>query len=115
MNTQHAQPSVIVKMSSDEEDYGYDCSDSGNESPDVGGDDVDDDDFGMDIGLGEEPGPSSAAGGSGQDKSKEEEYQYEVLTAEQIVEHMVECIKEVNNVVEVSELDFICRDLDFDP
>ena len=39
----------IGSMSSDEEDYLYE-TDSGNESPDV--DDVDNDDFVMDIGLG---------------------------------------------------------------
>lgn len=31
------------------------------------------------------------------------EYPYEVLTTEEIVKHMLECIAEVNNVVEVSK------------
>ncbi len=31
----------------------------------------------------------------------EEEYHFEVLTTEQIVEHMVESIKDVNNVIQV--------------
>ena len=39
-------------MSSDEEDYGLDETDSGNESPDD--EDVENDDFVMDIGLGKE-------------------------------------------------------------
>lgn len=30
------------------------------------------------------------------------EYPYEVLTTEEIVQHMLDCIAEVNNVVEVS-------------
>jgi len=32
---------------------------------------------------------------------EDEEYHYEVLTADQIVQHMVDCIKEVNTVVQV--------------
>jgi hypothetical protein len=31
------------------------------------------------------------------------EYPFEVLTTEEIVQHMLDCIAEVNNVVEVSE------------
>ena len=49
------------------------------------------------IGLGEEPGPSN-----GRDQKSEEEYHYEVLSTEQIVQHMVESIKEVNSVIQVS-------------
>ena len=54
---------------------------------------------GMDIGigLGEEPGPSG-----GRDQKSEEEYHHEVLSTEQIVQHMVESIKEVNSVIQVS-------------
>uniref|UniRef100_A0A672P8P5 RBR-type E3 ubiquitin transferase n=1 Tax=Sinocyclocheilus grahami TaxID=75366 RepID=A0A672P8P5_SINGR len=37
--------------------------------------------------------------GPGQD---EEDYRFEVLTAEQILQHMVECIREVNEVIQVS-------------
>ena len=51
------------------------------------------------IGLGEEPGPSN-----GRDTKSEEEYHYEVLSTEQIVQHMVESIKEVNSVIQVSFL-----------
>ena len=32
------------------------------------------------------------------------EYPFEVLTTEEIVQHMLDCIAEVNNVVEVSEI-----------
>jgi len=34
-----------------------------------------------------------------------EEYPCEVLTTEEIVNHMVDCIKDVNSVVEVSLID----------
>lgn len=37
--------------------------------------------------------------GPGQD---EEDYRFEVLTAEQILQHMVECIREVNEVIQVN-------------
>lgn len=46
-------------------------------------------------GLGGGPGP----GGGGPEQ--EEDYRYEVLTAEQILQHMVECIREVNEVIQV--------------
>ena len=48
------------------------------------------------IGLGEEPGPSGS-----RDQKAEEEYHFEVLSTEQIVQHMVESIKEVNSVIQV--------------
>ena len=35
------------------------------------------------------------------DRHDDEEFQYEVLTADQIVQFMVDCIKEVNAVVQV--------------
>lgn len=38
---------------------------------------------------------------SAQEKQEEEDFQYEVLTADQIVQYMVDCIKEVNSVVQV--------------
>ena len=60
--------------------------DSGNELED------DDDAFGMEM----EPEPSST-----HDKRDAEEFPFEVLTAEQIVHHMVDTIKEVNAIVEV--------------
>lgn len=37
--------------------------------------------------------------GAGQD---EEDYRFEVLTTEQILQHMVECIREVNEVIQAS-------------
>lgn len=41
-------------------------------------------------------------GGSGHGTGQEEEdYRFEVLTAEQILQHMVECIREVNEVIQV--------------
>nr|XP_048723829.1 E3 ubiquitin-protein ligase ARIH1 isoform X4 [Caretta caretta] len=47
-------------------------------------------------GLGGGPGPGGGGGGHEQ----EEDYRYEVLTAEQILQHMVECIREVNEVIQ---------------
>lgn len=37
-----------------------------------------------------------------------EEYPYDVLTTEEIVQHMVDCIREVHNVVEVSLPNRLC-------
>lgn len=73
-----------------EEDLRYDSDslDSGNESSDV------EDDVGLDT----EPC-------AGLDKMEMEEFPSEVLTTEQIVQHMIDCIKEVNNVVEVTMTD----------
>ncbi|GBP07752.1 Potential E3 ubiquitin-protein ligase ariadne-1 [Eumeta japonica] len=69
----------------DSEDDTKDDVDSGNESS---GDDVD---FAMDVGV------------SARERQTElEDYRYEVLSTEEIVQHMVDCIKEVNTVVEVS-------------
>ena len=53
----------------------------------------DDDDY---IDMEMEPEPSSAKG-----NQEHEEFPYEVLTADNIVTVMVECIKEVNAVVQV--------------
>lgn len=47
------------------------------------------------------PGPG---GGGGLGHEQEEDYRYEVLTAEQILQHMVECIREVNEVIQVRAL-----------
>ncbi|TSM20293.1 E3 ubiquitin-protein ligase arih1l [Bagarius yarrelli] len=47
---------------------------------------------------GEQDGGEDTGGlGAGRD---EEDYRYEVLTAEQILQHMVECIREVNEVIQ---------------
>ena len=73
-------------MDSDEE-YLYDC-DSGNESS---GDDV-----GLEFEI-------EGEGDSGSSRYREtEDYPYEVLSTEDITRHMIDCIKEVNGVVNVS-------------
>lgn len=75
-------------MDSDEDTFDNDNVDSGNVSS---GDDGDDD-FAMEVDA-----PSS------RDRQMEpEEYQYEVLTTDQIVQHMTDCINDVNGVVDVS-------------
>jgi len=71
-------------MDSDEETT-YDDIDSGNESS---GDDVD---FAMEV-------ESNSTRERPPDLN---EYEYEVLSTEEIVQHMVDCIRDVNNVVEV--------------
>ena len=58
-----------------------------------GEEETDDEDF-VDIAMEQEPSSTSDARDS-------EEYHYEVLTADKIVHVMVECIKEVNAVVQV--------------
>jgi len=68
-----------------EDDFLYD-EDSGNEM------DEDNDEFGMEM----EPEPSST-----QDKQDTEAFPFEVLTAEQLTQHMVDTIKEVNAIVEI--------------
>lgn len=73
-------------MDSDEDTFDNENVDSGNVSSG-------DDDFGMEVDAGQ-----------GKERTNEpEEYPYEVLTTEQIVQHMVDSIKEVNTVVEVSD------------
>lgn len=71
----------------DSEDDTKDDVDSGNESS---GDDVD---FVMD-----------ETHSTRERQTELEEYPYEVLSTEEIVQHMVDCIKDVNTVVEVSML-----------
>lgn len=73
-------------MDSDEEPP-YDDIDSGNESS------GDDDIVGMEI----EPNPRER-------QIDVDDYPYEVLSTEEIVQHMVDSIREVNNVVEVSQI-----------
>lgn len=63
------------------------------EDDDSAGEDSNDEDF-VDIAM--EPEPSSTA-----DSRDHEDFPYEVLTADRIVHVMVECIKEVNAVVQV--------------
>uniref|UniRef100_A0A1L8DSV2 RBR-type E3 ubiquitin transferase n=1 Tax=Nyssomyia neivai TaxID=330878 RepID=A0A1L8DSV2_9DIPT len=72
-------------MDSDEESFDNDNVDSGNVSSG-------DDDFAMEVDM-----------NSSKDRqSEQEDYPYEVLTTEEIVQHMVDCIRDVNTVVEIS-------------
>lgn len=73
-------------MDSEEETLYDNENDSGNESS--GSDDVD---FAMEV-------ESSTI----RDRQTDtDDYPYEVLSTEEIVQHMVDCIKDVNSVVEV--------------
>ena len=86
---------VRTTMDSDD-DYLYDATDSGNESPEEEGEEEEDmqdevDDFGID--MDPEPGGSHA-------QKIEDEYPFEVLSTEKIVSNMVESIKEVSAVVQ---------------
>ena len=74
----------------DAEDDFIDMPDEDDEDED------DDDDVEEDYVMNLEPEPTSSL-----PKSFEEEYHYEVLTADQLVKHMIDCIKEVNTVVQV--------------
>lgn len=71
----------------DSEEETYDDVDSGNESS---GDDVD---FAMDVEV----------TGHREKQTDSDEYPYEVLSTEEIVQHMVDSIKDVNSVVEVNQ------------
>lgn len=71
----------------DSDDDTFDNGDSGNVSSG-------DEDFPMEVDM-----PSAR-----ERQSEPEEYPYEVLTTEEIVQHMVDCIKDVNTVVEVSSI-----------
>lgn len=74
-------------MNSDEE-IPSDEVDSGNESS---GDDVE---FAMEV----------ESNSSREKQNEVEEYPYEVLSTEQIVQHMVDSIREVNSVIQVCNL-----------
>lgn len=74
----------LTKMDSEEESY--DDVDSGNESS---GDDVD---FPMEVEV----------TGHREKQTDSDDYPYEVLSTEEIVQHMVDSIKDVNSVVEVT-------------
>lgn len=77
-------------MDSDQE---YICeSDSGNESSENDG-------IGLEFDSDEGVGGGAVSVGRGKDL---DDYPFEVLTMEDITKHMIECIKEVNNVVNVS-------------
>lgn len=72
----------------DSEDDNIYNTDSGNESSG-------EEDDGLSIGL--EPEPTTA-----KEKMDIEDFPFEVLTTEDIVQHMIDSIRDVNNVVEVS-------------
>ena len=78
-------------MDSDEE-FLYE-SDSGNESSDDG--------FSSII-------PVSEMGDNPVSDKNEDDFPYWVLTTVEILEHMVECIKEVNVILQVSQKPFYC-------
>lgn len=97
-------------MDSDE-GYNYEFDDEEEECSEDSGEDETADDT-LELGEVELVDPVVAGGdrddcgetggsglGPGQD---EEDYRFEVLTAEQILQHMVECIREVNEVIQVS-------------
>uniref|UniRef100_A0A3P8WB83 RBR-type E3 ubiquitin transferase n=1 Tax=Cynoglossus semilaevis TaxID=244447 RepID=A0A3P8WB83_CYNSE len=44
--------------------------------------------------------PSACSHSNGEEEEEEEDYQFQVLTAEQILQHMVECIREVNDIIQ---------------
>lgn len=73
-------------MESDDEVY---PSDSGNESSDE------------ESGLPDILGPSLAEEDDSRSRGIEDEYQFEVLTTEQVLEHMVDVIQEVNVIVQL--------------
>lgn len=76
-----------MDVESDDDTFDNENVDSGNVSSD--GDDCDD--FAMEI----------ESNISKERQSEPEEYPFEVLTTDQIVQHMVDSIREVNAVVEV--------------
>lgn len=81
----------------DSEEETYDDVDSGNESS---GDDVD---FAMEI----------EAGNLRERATDVDDYPFEVLSTEEIVQHMVDSIKEVNTVVEVCFIHKIKKTFNF--
>jgi ariadne-1 len=76
----------------DSDDESFDNVDSGNVSSG-------DDDFAMDVDI-----------NNAKDRQTEpDDYPYEVLTTEEIVQHMIDCIKDVNTVVEVGSVSLSYR------
>lgn len=96
-------------MDSDE-GYNYEFDDEEEECSEDSAEDEGDDDA-LDLGEvelvepvvagGEQDGSEDTGSGLGAGRD-EEDYRYEVLTAEQILQHMVECIREVNEVIQVA-------------
>ena len=77
----------------DSEEETYEDVDSGNGDDDSGDDNME---FAMEI---EAANPRERA-------SDVDDYPFEVLSTEEIVQHMVDSIKEVNTVVEVKDFSF---------
>lgn len=90
--TLYSIDNCIIMDSEEETLYDDNENDSGNESS---GDDVD---FAMEV--------ESAATRDRQNDT--DDYPYEVLSTEEIVQHMVDCIKDVNTVVEVRSPILFC-------
>jgi ariadne-1 len=85
-------------MNSDDEMYSAENSDSHEEEDE--GDDVDvDDEYVMT--LDHESASAIMKTAAGEDDEFEDDFRYSVLTADQIVQHMRDCVKEVNTVVQV--------------
>ena len=72
-------------MDSDQESYCDEENDSGNVSTDEN-----DENFAMDVDV-----------QSSRQQNEQDNYPFEVLTSDEIVKHMVDCIKEVNTVLEM--------------
>jgi ariadne-1 len=83
-------------MDSEDDMLYEDDSDHPSEQMDDEGDDDDNDDNDdfVDIGMDSEHNAAKH-------RNEDDEFPFEVLTTEQIVKHMVDCIKEVNTVVQV--------------
>ncbi|GAA6087209.1 E3 ubiquitin-protein ligase arih1l isoform X1 [Tachysurus ichikawai] len=100
-------------MDSDE-GYNYEFDDEEECSEDSA---ADEDDDALDLGEvelvepvvagGDQDGGEDTGGGGLGAGRDEEDYRYEVLTAEQILQHMVECIREVNEVIQVAAF-YLC-------
>ena len=91
--------SLELNMNSDDEMYSAENSDS-HEEEDEDGDDVDiDDEYVMT--LDHESACATMQNVAGEDEELEEDFRYVVLSADQIVQHMSQCIREVNTVVQV--------------
>lgn len=109
-------------MDSDE-GYNYEFDDEEEEeeeeeecSEDSGEEEAEDEDLGevelLDpaVAGGEADDCADTGGGGGLGPGQEEEdYRFEVLTTEQILQHMVECIREVNEVIQVANKQIYCR------
>lgn len=101
---------IIAPVMDSDEGYNYEFDDEEEEcSEDSAEEETEDDTLELgDVELvdpvvaGGERDECGETGGSGHGPGQDEEdYRFEVLTAEQILQHMVECIREVNEVIQV--------------